>query len=156
MKNHAWIALACSALVTVCVPAGEKPAAEGFDWMSGHWCLDKGNDHIEEYWLPQRGGMLLGISRTTRGERAAGFELMRIVTGDSEARFIAQPEGGPPVIFEMTTRGPTWARFENPEHDFPTRVEYRREGDLLRASIAGPGKEGKERVVPFEYRRCPE
>jgi hypothetical protein len=29
--------------------------------------------------------------------------------------------------------------FENPAHDFPTRVAYRRDGDRLVATVSGPG-----------------
>ena len=51
----------------------------------------------------------------------------------------------------MTASGDDWARFENPAHDFPKRVEYRRTPDGLHAEIAGPGKGGKELVIPFDY-----
>lgn len=44
--------------------------------------------------------------------------------------------------------------FENLAHDFPNRVEYRRDGTGLRAVIAGPGRNGKKREIPFENHRC--
>jgi hypothetical protein len=57
--------------------------------------------------------------------------------------------------FRWAAGGADWARFENPAHDFPQLVEYRRSGEKLRARIAGPGKGGKESVISFEYERCP-
>ena len=64
--------------------------------------------------------------------------------------------GGRPTIFSQAARGDGWIRFENPAHDFPNRIEYRRQGDRLRAYIAGPGRDGKQVKIPFEYRRCGE
>ena len=60
----------------------------------------------------------------------------------------------PPISFRLTASGDNWARFENPQHDFPKRVEYRRTANGLHAEIAGPGEAGKELVIPFDYRPC--
>ena len=37
----------------------------------------------------------------------------------------------------------------------PKRVEYRREGDKLHGEISGPGEDGQEQTIPFDYVRCP-
>jgi hypothetical protein len=79
---------------------------------------------------------------------------MRIETRDGETRYVAIHEGQPPTAFRLTASGAHWARFENPQHDFPKRVEYRRIESGLRAEIAGPGKNGKETTIQFEFRRC--
>jgi hypothetical protein len=99
--------------------------------------------------------MLIGVSRTTQGDRLVNFELMRIAMVNGALAFIAQPNGSAPVTFKLTASGSGWARFENPAHDFPRQVEYRREGERLRAHIAGPGRDGKEQVIPFDYKPCP-
>ena len=69
--------------------------------------------------------------------------------------YLAQPQGRPATAFKQTQAGEMSARFENPGHDFPKRVEYQRRGQSLHAEIAGPGKEGKELVVAFDFVRCP-
>jgi len=79
---------------------------------------------------------------------------MRIETRDGETHFVAVLEGQEPTKFKLTGSGADWARFENPQHDFPTRIEFRRTAGGLHAEIAGPGKDGKEKVIPFDYRRC--
>lgn len=71
---------------------------------------------------------------------------------DGVQSYIAQPGGKPPTAFKRTAGGETWARFENPDHDFPQRIEYRREGDRLHAEVAGRGKNGEEAVLGFDYR----
>lgn len=59
-----------------------------------------------------------------------------------------------PQIRSAQHHGENWVVFENPQHDFPKRIEYRRDGTALKASISGPGDDGKILRIPFDYRRC--
>ena len=124
------------------------------DWIAGHWCLARGTESVEEHWLPARGGLLLGVGRTVSSGRASSFEFLRIETHGGKPVFIAQPNGVAPTTFALTASGTGWARFENPAHDFPRRVEYRRTDQGLHAEIAGPVEGGRERVIPFDYQPC--
>jgi hypothetical protein len=140
-------------VVAVSAFAADKPAATSLDWISGHWCSESPKERIEEYWMPARGGVLLGMSRTTQGERLSSFEYMRIVL-EPVPTFMGQPGGHAAVAFRKVDGGAGWVRFENLEHDFPKRIEYRRTGDHLHAHVAGPGDGGKEVVIPYEYELC--
>ena len=141
-----------SSLLALSPDAGIK----ALHWLSGRWCNGAGASVSEEYWLPARGELMLGVSRTVKNERAVAFEFLRVAEVDGVVTYLAQPEGRPETAFKRTGGGENWVRFENPQHDFPTRIEYRREGDVLTAEIAGPGKEGKEKVIPFPFQRCPD
>lgn len=134
--------------------AAAPPVTPSFNWLNGHWCSQTNDELIEEYWLPAAGGLSLGVSRTVKAGKASAFEFMRIENDQGVVAYIAQPQGRPPTIFRLTASGADWARFENPQHDFPKRVEYRRTSAGLRAEIAGPGDAGKETVIAFNYRRC--
>lgn len=81
---------------------------------------------------------------------------MRFVISARGATLHVQPNGAPPTLFSQSARGDGWMQFENPAHDFPNRIEYRRQGDHLHASIAGPGRDGKQLRMTFDYRRCAE
>jgi hypothetical protein len=144
-------------VAVACCSHGSLLADEPIDfgWISGHWCAASGDERIEEHWLSPAGGVLLGVARTVKGEEVSSFEYLRIVFEDSVPTYVAQPNGSPPTTFRRTTGGRDWARFENPTHDFPTRVEYRRQGEALHAEIAGAGEDGKEMVISFDYVRCP-
>jgi hypothetical protein len=50
--------------------------------------------------------------------------------------YLAQPGGRAPVQFRLTARTRTGATFENPAHDFPQRIVYRRSGDSMVATIS--------------------
>ena len=141
---------ACLALCS-----GHAMSAEAvLDWLAGQWCSKDPASQVDEVWLPRAGGVLLGMSRTVRGDRLESFEFMRIVINGDVATFHVQPNGVPPTVFTQAARGDSWIRFENSAHDFPNRIEYRRVGEELHAYIAGPGRDGKEMKISFDYRRC--
>lgn len=148
------------ATLAACLPVWSTPAAsagaesDGFDWVQGDWCGGTAEERIEEHWLPAHGGLRLGVARTLTGARTSSFEFLRIEMVDGVATYIAQPGGAPPTSFKRTAGGENWVRFENPAHDFPKRIEYRRTGDALHAEIAGPGKDGKETVIGFDFSVC--
>src|SRR5690606_32230004 len=121
-------ALPVIVLALAAAPAVADGPTGGLDWLAGHWCSEADGRRIDEVWLPQAGGMLLGMARTVRGTDAASFEFMRIVSDGTAASFHAQPNGAPPTVFAMVASGEGWIRFANPAHDFPDQVEYRREG----------------------------
>jgi hypothetical protein len=148
--------------LAACIPVLSTPIAraagaaqtDGFDWIQGDWCGGVENERIEEHWLSSHGGLRLGLGRTLKGARTSSFEFLRIDVVDGVASYIAQPQGAPPTTFKRTAGGKDWVRFENPQHDFPKRVEYRRNGNALYAEIAGPGEDGKELVIPSAYTAC--
>lgn len=149
--RHAMTTLATGLALCAAPATATEPS---MDWLAGHWCGGEEGRGIEEVWLPEAGGSLIGLSRTLREGALESFEFMRIVR-DGEARGLhVQPDGAPPTPFTITGQGEGWIRFENPENDFPHRIEYRRDGDRLRAHIAGPGPDGEEMRIPFDYRRC--
>lgn len=147
-------ALPLFAALTTSIAVADDPPARRFDWLAGRWCSQTGNRLIEEYWLPAAGDVALGIGRTVKDGKTTSFEFMRIESRDGLINYVAILEGQPATAFKLTSSGPGWARFENPQHDFPQRVEYRRTAAGLDAEIAGPGKNGKETVIQFRYRRC--
>ena len=145
------------AAIAACLCIGIVDAADptpSLDWIGGHWCLETGNETVEELWLPPRGGVAIGLSRTVTNGAITAFEYLRIVDLDGTPAYIAQPGGNPPTTFRMVAAGEGWVRFENPAHDFPRRIEYRRDGDGLHAEITGPGEGGDETAIAFDYRPC--
>ena len=136
------------------VMGDDKVPTQPLDWMAGHWCTDAGGKSVEETWLPPRGEVLVGLGRTYTMDRTVGFEFLRIATVEGVQTYIAQPGGRPPTHFARTDGGENWVRFENPEHDFPQRIEYRREGDRLQAMVGGPGNNGVEAVIQLDFHAC--
>lgn len=122
-------------------------------WLAGCWELRTPTRVTQESWIAPAGGLMLGVSRTVVRDVAREFEFLRIELRDGKPTYVAQPGGGPPTAFAATFVSDTAVRFENPQHDFPQGISYRRAGsDSLIASIDGP-QGGAPRTMRFPMRR---
>jgi hypothetical protein len=115
---------------------------EKLGWLQGCWAAAGGEPGSAEHWMAPAGGTMLGMSRTVRKGRTVAYEFIRIEQGaDGRLVFIAQPSGQPQASFPLVREDGDAFVFENPAHDFPQRVIYRRVGEAsLHARIEGKGK----------------
>jgi hypothetical protein len=114
------------------------PSASELAWLSGDWHRCRDGEVVEERWLGPRGEMLLGANLTTSPKRAASHESLRIARdADGTWTYWAAPMGRAPVPFRLVESGAGRAVFANPEHGFPARVVYWRDGVDLLARIEG-------------------
>ena len=136
-------------------PSVQLPAPILPSWLAGCWEQRTSALTVEEHWMAPRGGMMLGMGRTTRGDVVIEYERMRIyVRGDSVV-YHAQPSGHLETEFVSPGATNDAVRFTNPAHDFPQHVIYRRAGtDSLIARIEGTAN-GRARGIDFGYRRTP-
>ena len=121
--------------------AAAAPARSVADlgWLSGAWISQGKDGWTEEHWTSPRGDMMLGTNRSGKAEKASAFEFMRIAPdGLGRISFWASPGGKTPVRFPLVSSAPREAIFENPANDYPTRIVYRRKGEMLVATISGP------------------
>src|SRR5687768_10676174 len=134
--------LAMAALLLVAAPAAAADMAE-LDWLVGAWTTDSRPSALrwtEERWAPARGGVMLGTSLSGRTDKAFSYEYMRIAADEQGViTFWGSPEGRPPVPFRLVEVSPRQAVFENPAHDFPTRIVYRLTGQGMEATVSGQG-----------------
>ena len=141
-------------------------------WMSGYWLSCEGGREASETWTDPRLNLMLGAALTVRGGRA-GWGLSRIGPVDptppaspdtppnTPLAYFAQPEGQAPAVFPVIESGPTRVVFERAaDDDFPKRVVYERDGDVLNARIEGV-LDGQERIIRWRFQkaelnsRCP-
>jgi hypothetical protein len=115
-------------------------------WLAGHWSGTVKGVQMEEVWLAPRGNVMPGVHRDVKPDGGTFFEFARIEATKEGIVFFAQPLGRPPTPFELVELKNRRAVFESPEHDFPQRIIYWREGARLCARIEGPinGKEASE------------
>ncbi|MCP1470785.1 hypothetical protein J3E64_002478 [Sphingobium sp. OAS761] len=121
-------------------------AADLPDWLTGEWIHERGDRWDEEVWTLPRGGTMIGIGRSGRGEIQRSWEILRIVrAADGSLSLHAVPEGGQETVFPLLEQGVRDISFANPDHDYPQRIRYWREGRLLMAETAkmdGSGAQG--------------
>ena len=149
--THIFLALCALAL-----PAGsqsQQGSTETLRWLSGCWERRSGARLIEERWTTPRGGLMLGTSRTSRNDSIVEYEQVRIETRDGRVYYVASPSRQATTEFAATALLDSTAVFENPAHDFPKKIVYRRLGaDSIVASIEGP-RGGQTRTISYPYRR---
>lgn len=142
-------------LAAACGSAAQAPRAMP-DWLSGYWLSCEAGRETAESWIGAGKDVMVGTNLS-----ADGFEFLRIApasAGEGVSSY-SMPNGrSPPTEFVLRSNDGARAVFENPAHDFPQRVVYAREGDVLTARIESlDGNESME--WRFERRpldtRCP-
>lgn len=127
--------------------AAQHRSAEPPSWLAGCWELRQGSRRSLEMWMPPEGGLMLGASRTTVDGRVREFEQLRLERAGDTLVYTARPSGQAEASFRSVEIGDDRFTVANPQHDFPQRIGYRREGaDSLVAWIEGPGKAGVKRI----------
>jgi len=137
------VAAALTLLATPSAASAQSAAKSATElaWLSGSWVLEQGGQRTEEHWTSATANGLLGMGRSVRGERTVFFEYLRIEAREDGVFYVAQPLGRPPTEFKLVKLEGQSAVFENPTHDYPKRILYRRNADgSLAARVEGNGK----------------
>lgn len=121
-------------------------------WLAGCWELTRGTQHVTEQWMRPEGDSLLGMSRTTSEGRTVAYEFLLIRPGPKGLEYVAKPSGQPEAVFTSVTVTDREAVFENPAHDFPTRIAYRLQADNGLLAVVEGLVNGQRRTVEFPYR----
>jgi uncharacterized protein DUF6265 len=153
LKRLTWCALLMVMLASSST-GGQKSGVDRFGWMSGCWVSDDGRQRIEECWMKPAGQTLIGTSRTVAGGKTVFTEYAEIrETKDGTAYTVSLGLGARPVSFQLVRATVDEAVFENPAHDFPQRIVYKRDSaDSLFARIEGREK-GISKAIDFRYKR---
>jgi Domain of unknown function (DUF6265) len=127
--------------------APQRRSAEPPAWLAGCWEQRQGSRHSLEMWMPPEDGLMLGASRTTVAGRVREFEQLRLELRGDTLVYTALPSGQAEASFRSVQIGGDRFTVANPQHDFPQRIGYRRQGaDSVIAWIEGPGKGGVKRI----------
>jgi hypothetical protein len=116
--------------------------------------MTRGSRHVTELWSMPAGGTLVGASRTVADGKTVEYEFLLIREATTGLEYVARPSGQAEAVFRLVRSSARELVFENPHHDFPTRIIYRggRNGGLdarIEGSIAGNAK-----AIDFPYRRA--
>jgi hypothetical protein len=135
-------------------PAARADPLAPLAWLAGCWAAVGGEAGSGELWSPPAGGSMMGMGRTVREGRLVDFEFMQIrALPDGRLVFLAQPGGRAPTQFVAVRSQADETVFENPSHDFPQRVIYRRaDQGRLQTRIEGL-RNGTLRGVDMPLRR---
>jgi len=96
---------------------------------------------------------MMGMSRTVVGDSAREYEQLRIERRTTGVAYVAFPSGQAEAAFPSTLLSDSALVFQNPAHDFPQQISYRRVSkDSVIARIEGVNR-GQPRAINFPMRR---
>ncbi len=151
----AIVALTLTAFaVTPIATNSNRAALHNLSWLLGSWKMTGAKDVTFETWQRPDSSSFVGNSITLAGADTVFSEKLSLLATDSGLFYVAEVAHNlAPTYFKMIRQDSITAVFENPAHDFPTRIIYsRRNADSLHARIEGLRK-GKPAGVDFLYER---
>lgn len=105
---------------------------ERMGWITGTWQrIDLPSGDVGyEHWQATEPSGYAGIGVHERADGRRFEEKLSLVVRDGAVHYVADtPQNPQPVAFRLTGISDTSIAFENPEHDFPKKIEYRRDGE---------------------------
>jgi hypothetical protein len=119
-----------AATIVMTLPLATQKTATTSDvaFISGCWKLEANGRTIEEHWLAPSGGSLMGVSRTVAGGKTVEYEFLQIRDMPDGLTCIAKTIGASRKPASPLSNTADEVVFENPVHDFPQRIRYRKVG----------------------------
>lgn len=122
----------------------DRPTIGDLSWFSGCWQMERapGRLSYEQWTKPQ--GIMIGLAYTLRDGKIVDHEFLRLIERDGDIFYVAIPARQKETEFKLTALSENEAVFENPDHDFPQRLIYRKRDGGISARVEGES-DGKTR-----------
>lgn len=145
------VALVCCYLTSSAQTSVKKSLAD-FEWLLGKWerINNKSGQITYEKWIKESDTKFIGFDWTMKGKDTVFIENFSLEIKDNDLYYIADVSHNPaPVPFKITVNSTNGFTSSNPEHDFPKKIEYKKEnGNTMTATISGNGKE-----IPYKFKK---
>ncbi|MFT4737999.1 MAG: hypothetical protein ACI8QD_002277 [Cyclobacteriaceae bacterium] len=123
---------------------------DSLSWLAGQWIRVDDSDSARqtyENWSQLENGSLAGIGTTLSGVDTVWKEELLIIKRNNVTQLeVTGANDSSAVIFKLTELHKQQVIFENPTHDFPKSISYRRKADSLFAIVSGDGQQ-----IPFTF-----
>lgn len=129
----------------------QKTESANFDWLLGQWqrTNDEAGKQTYEQWAKVNSLTYQGLGFTMQEGDTIWQEAILLIQNEGEWSF--EVKGAEETTrFQLTEYDSLSFRCENPEHDFPTTIEYQLVGDEIKAVVSGG-----EMKIPFTFERRP-
>jgi hypothetical protein len=154
-RTSVLLAVSASLAAAPCAAQDRPLAALAF--MAGCWRGDAGVDRsIEENWTAADSDVMLATTRylDDNSGLTQGWEFSRIEADSMGIVLYPAPMGNVQGSFRLVPSRPREASFQDPAHDFPRRIIYRRV-DAGTLHVRLDGGEGSEEGVELRLERVP-
>lgn len=122
----------------------------GLIWLVGHWEGILGDGIYHEEWKITANNEMKGRAYLTNEGKINNNEILKLHEDSSGIHYTADvSHNSEPVSFLLTYADDKTFIFENPEHDFPTKITYvNNDNKSLTATVEA---EIENRLKKFEY-----
>ena len=138
--------------VSTMAPAQSPARVASLDWMAGTWTHEDADARVTESWVGPANGLMVAANLSAWQSGRKFHEFLRIADTADGFSYYASPGGRPATEFKLKELGERRVVFENAAHDFPQRILYWREGEVLVARIEGTVN-GKARQEEWRFTR---
>jgi len=107
-------------------------------WLGGTWVRTNAqpNEIGSERWVKMSGSEWQGFGVTMKGQDTVYIERLKLIIKDDAIYYVADvPENKQPAYFKLTEVSDNRFVVENPEHEFPKKISYQKDGDKFRATL---------------------
>lgn len=112
-------------------------------WLPGTWVRtnNKPGQTGQEKWEIPSAEKLTGKGFTLKGADTVFVEKLAIIRKGNNLFYVVNTPTDPkPTYFKFTSITNDSFVCENPKHDFPQKIVYKRTGDKVKATISGQGE----------------
>ena len=145
-------------LFTSCQSKSDKKfeKLEKMSWLVGSWEQKLPDGTLVETWEKQNDSTFIGGSYFVKGKDTIHSESVILTQKKEDLFYIPTVTGqnnDEPITFKLTSDAENTFTFENPAHDYPQKVTYKKVNDTnLLASISGK-QQGKESTESYPMKR---
>lgn len=147
--------LICFLVFSACTSTNNDDITKA-EWLMGTWENKTERGSIYETWSKTTNGEFSGRSYTVKGKDTIVFEHIQLIQGQDSLFYIPTVKAqndGLPVRFAGKSISEQKLVFENPNHDFPQVITYKKvNADSLIAVISGI-RNGQEDEQIFPMKR---
>ncbi len=126
--------LLISLLISTNIHANTCSSLTPLNWLIGEWQTDKSASFVNEIWQKVSDDTFEGQGKTN-----SSSESLRLVQMADEVFYLAKVSHNPlPIAFKLNHCKNKQFVFENMQHDFPNKIEYRQiSSNALQVIVSG-------------------
>lgn len=131
-----------------CLSSQHEPS-ENFDWLLGKWqrTNEAHDKKTFEYWVKIKDTEYAGLAFTLQNNDTVNQEKMVLSKSDGSWQLkVKTPDEQDFIAFEMTMMKDGLFECNNDSLAFPKKITYWRDGEKLKANVAGDSLQ-----IPFEF-----
>jgi hypothetical protein len=137
--------------------AAKENKLEKLNWVLGTWVMETPDGTFTEYWEQTNDSVYTGhgLLVSAKGDTLFSEHIKLEQSGDKiyYKPVISGQNDGKETVFTEQTLADNEVVFENPTHDFPQRIIYKKTSDsTLYARIEGK-KDGKNMQEEYQYKK---